>query len=167
MADAKDPKKDKPASTGNNAVLEIFVFFIILAAASAYWKNITISKKIDATSQQTQTTNTSPVPVVVTETHVKASSQVAVTFTTKGFNPISVTVSKGDTVVFNNKSNNSFWPISNDTNQSNLPSLLYPGFDARQPILPGQAYSFTFDKVGTWGYHNQLKQTQTGTVIVK
>ena len=55
------------------------------------------------------------------------------------------------------------WPITNDffTNQ------LYPLFNARKVIPPGGSYSFTFKKIGTWGYYDYLKIYCKGVVTVK
>jgi len=63
-----------------------------------------------------------------------------VKFTDNGFEPSTLTVSSGDTVKFENKSSDDFWPASN----VHPTHLLYPGFDAKKPVLPGDSYSFTF-----------------------
>ena len=43
---------------------------------------------------------------------------------------------------FENESGDDFWPASN----VHPTHLLYPGFDAKKPILDGGSYSFTFTK---------------------
>jgi len=86
-----------------------------------------------------------------------------VTFTGNGFEPSTLTVKAGDTVEFKNESGDDFWPASN----VHPTHLLYPGFDAKKPVLPGDSYSFTFEKKGTWGYHNHLTPDVTGTIVVK
>ena len=37
------------------------------------------------------------------------------------------------------------------------------GFDAKAAM---SSYSFTFSQVGTWGFHNHLRASDTGTIIV-
>jgi plastocyanin len=86
-----------------------------------------------------------------------------VKFTDNGFEPSTLTISSGDTVEFENKSSDDFWPASN----VHPTHLLYPGFDAKKPILPGGSYSFTFTKNGSWGYHNHLEPDVQGTIVVK
>jgi plastocyanin len=86
-----------------------------------------------------------------------------VKFTDNGFEPSTLTVSSGDTVKFENKSSDDFWPASN----VHPTHLLYPGFDAKKPVLPGDSYSFTFTKKGSWGYHNHLEPDVQGTIVVK
>lgn len=86
-----------------------------------------------------------------------------VKFTDNGFEPATLTVSSGDTVKFENDSSDDFWPASN----VHPTHLLYPGFDAKKPVLPGDSYSFTFEKKGKWGYHNHLTPDVQGTIVVK
>jgi plastocyanin len=86
-----------------------------------------------------------------------------VKITDSGFDPSSLTVDAGATVKFENESSDDAWPASNvhPTHQ------LYPGFDAKKPLLPGDSYSFTFTKTGSWGYHNHLEPDVQGTIVVK
>ena len=82
-----------------------------------------------------------------------------VKYTDRGFEPNSVTISKGDTVCWLNQSTQGMHVASNDHPVHDD----YPGFDQ---LGSGGVYSFTFDKTGTWGYHNHLNHTVMGTVIV-
>jgi plastocyanin len=86
-----------------------------------------------------------------------------VKITDNGFEPSTLTINAGDTVKFENKSSDDAWPASNvhPTHQ------LYPGFDAKKPLLPGDSYEFTFTKTGSWGYHNHLEPDVQGTIVVK
>lgn len=86
-----------------------------------------------------------------------------VKITDDGFEPSTLTINAGDTVKFENESSDDAWPASNvhPTHQ------LYPGFDAKKPLLPGASYSFTFTKTGSWGYHNHLEPDVQGTIVVK
>jgi len=80
-----------------------------------------------------------------------------------GFHPQTLTINSGDTVRWENKSSDDAWPASN----VHPTHLLYPGFDAKKPVLPGDSYSFTFTKTGTWGYHNHLEPDVQATIVVK
>jgi plastocyanin len=80
-----------------------------------------------------------------------------------GFHPQTLTIKAGDTVKFENKSSDDAWPASN----VHPTHLLYPGFDAKKPLLPGDTYSFTFTKTGSWGYHNHLEPDIQGTIVVQ
>lgn len=86
-----------------------------------------------------------------------------VTYTNDGFSPATLTINQGDTVKFVNQSNRDFQPASNDHPEHTL----YPGFDAGDEIDPGGSYEFTFERVGTWGYHNHELEGHTGTIVVR
>ena len=79
-----------------------------------------------------------------------------------GFSPATITVPKGTLVVFSNKGSRPHWPASavHPTHE------LLPGFDALRGIAPGESYSFTFTKAGTWKYHDHLNPSRTGSVTV-
>jgi plastocyanin len=80
-----------------------------------------------------------------------------------GFSPSSLTVQSGDTVTFENTSDEDKWPASNvhPTHE------LYPEFDAKNAVLPGESYSFTFERTGSWGYHDHLNPELQGTIVVE
>lgn len=105
-----------------------------------------------------------------------AKTAVTVSFDGKAFSPSTVTVDAGTTVVFRNDSSSPFWPAS-DIHPTHT---LYDGsslaqhckngsssFDSCGGISSGDSYSFTFDKVGSWKYHDHLHARNVGTVIVK
>ena len=62
-----------------------------------------------------------------------------------------------------NRSDSSIWPASafHPTHQ------VYPGFDALKGLGKGESYSFKFDKIGSWKYHNHLNPSVTGIVVVE
>lgn len=86
-----------------------------------------------------------------------------VTQTEDGFTPEKITIKKGDTVIFKTKRNKFFWPAS-DLHPTHL---IYPEFDPKDPIDPKKSWSFKFEKVGTWKYHDHLAPYYTGAIEVK
>lgn len=88
--------------------------------------------------------------------------KVSVTYGASGFVPNTVTVKKGTTVVWTNQSQAGMWVASavHPTHQ------LLPGFDQLKSVSAGGAYEYTFEKVGTWKYHNHVAPADTGTVVV-
>lgn len=79
-----------------------------------------------------------------------------------GFTPGEMTIRVGTAVIFKNTDSEGHWPASNPhPSHTNL-----PGFDSLQPVAPGNTYSYTFMKTGTWGFHDHLNPTLHGTVIV-
>ena len=88
---------------------------------------------------------------------------LTVTFTGGSFTPNSLTIKKGWTVKFVNKGQSSMWVASGPHPMHTN----YPAFDQRASVGSEGSYSFTFDKVGTWKYHNHLNSSQTGTIVVE
>lgn len=78
------------------------------------------------------------------------------------FSPSAVKVKKGGKVTWTNKGARAVWPAS----AFHPTHLLYPGFDALQSLKPGETYSFIFEKVGSWKYHDHLNSGVTGVVEV-
>ena len=106
-----------------------------------------------------------------------------VTYNEEGFSPETVTVSQGDVVQFVNDSTNDMWvasavhptheEYSGTTREEHCAtpaagtSTAVDTDDAFDQCEAGNEYSFTFDQIGSWGYHNHLVPQDTGTVIVQ
>lgn len=86
-----------------------------------------------------------------------------ISFSGTAFSPATLTIKKGDIVVFRNNSDKDFWPAS----AMHPDHLLYPEFDAKQALAPGSKYEFKFLKVGAWGFHDHLTPTAFGKITVQ
>lgn len=107
--------------------------------------------------------NTMPVPGTTgVEEMVVSEEKMVVAYAENGFTPKEVTAKKGTTVTFTNDSSGGMWVASavHPTHQ------LLPGFDQLKSVTKGGTYEYQFVKVGTWKYHNHVKATDFGTVIV-
>lgn len=106
-----------------------------------------------------------------TTTGLATSTGNTVTFTDSGFSPSTLIVKKGDTVTFKNNASNSVWVASNPHPLHNgyptTGGCVSSTFDSCQNIAPGSSWSFTFDIVGSWGYHNHLNPSEGGTIKVQ
>ena len=92
-----------------------------------------------------------------------------------GFSPSTLTIKKGDTVKFVGQGTDSHWPASAVHPIHNK----YPGsglkkcssgeriFDACKGLLGDEEFSFQFDEVGEWKYHDHLNPGLKGTIIVE
>lgn len=78
------------------------------------------------------------------------------------FEPETITTAKGATVEFKNMDSVARWPASN----LHPTHTIYPQFDPRQPVDPGKSWQFTFDKVGSFKYHDHLIPSIRGTILV-
>lgn len=89
-------------------------------------------------------------------------TEATVSYMDSGYNPKTITVKKGTAVTFKNESKTGMWTASgvHPTHQ------LLPGFDALKSSATGGTYTYTFTKTGSWQYHNHVKPTDTGVVVV-
>jgi plastocyanin len=93
-----------------------------------------------------------------------------------GYNPKLLHINKWETVTWVNVGERANWPAS-DVHPSHT---AYPGssrtkcgtaeeegmFDACKGLEKGESFSFTFDKEGEWEYHDHLRATVKGKVVV-
>ena len=94
--------------------------------------------------------------------HEGEDGSAVVHVTDEGFEPRSVEVGAGDTVVFENVGEEAHWPASDDHPTHEV----YPEFDPKGPIEPDAEWSFTFDRPGKWEYHDHMNPYLTGEIAV-
>jgi plastocyanin len=83
-------------------------------------------------------------------------------YTDTGFQPSLLTVRKGDVVTFTNDSNVGMWVASNP----HPTHTDYPELNMHTSVGKDSKFIFTFDKTGTWGYHNHLNQNHQAVIVV-
>lgn len=83
--------------------------------------------------------------------------------TVAGFEPATLSIKKGTRVVFVNEDSKEHWPAS-DIHPTHG---IYPEFDPQKGVEAGQKWSFVFNKVGKWKFHDHLFPERTGVVEVK
>ena len=126
-----------------------------------------------------QAPSTPPVEQAETTTAMDTPlTPVTVMYTDSGFSPVSVRVTQGQTVTWVNQSSHSMWVASaahpthvayGGTAKETHCATDYRGstpFDACAATIANASYSFTFDKIGDWKYHNHANATHFGTVVV-
>jgi len=121
------------------------------------------------TTSTTTTTTTIPQP----------GQPVTITYTSKGFSPSTLSIREGTVVTFVNQSNNPM-EVASDPHPSHT---AYDGttraqhctatgptstsvFDECVGVSAGGKWSFTFTKLGSWGFHNHLAPNMTGSITV-
>ncbi len=83
--------------------------------------------------------------------------------TERGYSPATTTIKRGEAIRFVNATTDAYlWPASNlhPTHE------LYPEFDPREPVGPGEEWEFVFEEAGEWTYHDHLKPRIRGTISV-
>lgn len=131
-----------------------------------------------------QSNNSSQVPSLGEEENMmppiveeQPQSSLMVTYGDEGYSPKELMVKKGETVTFTNESSQPMWTAS-----AIHPShTAYPGtdvkdcgdsmmgmmFDTCAGTPMGSSWTFQFSETGEWGYHNHLRPTHWGKVIVE
>ena len=90
------------------------------------------------------------------------------------YSPSTLEINSGDTVTFVNIDSSSNWPASGahpthtiyPESTGKCPVIGGSDFDACRGLSQGESYSFTFNVVGNWKYHNHRSPGTTGTIIV-
>lgn len=101
------------------------------------------------------------------------SPATVVIYTEQGFTPEIVTIKKGGSVTFRNKSGRDMWVASNPHPthtfypEKSASDCLGSSFDACRGVAAGADWSFAFKSLGRWRYHDHLREDSQGTVIVE
>lgn len=147
-------------------ILIVLVLIILVGGGYFIMKGQNNSQQQSGQSTQTSQQNAQPSTMKSQPSSAATSGSAEgannVSYTESGFQPHSITIKKGQTVTWTNKNSDDLWVASNP----HPTHTDYPGFDELKGMSTGQTYSFTFTKVGNWGYHNHLNPIQMGVVVV-
>lgn len=117
------------------------------------------------TNSSSESTSSTPASTNVNNANPSTEATqtaAAITYGESGFSPAKVTVNSGDSVTIKNTSsqglqfNSNPHPVHTDDTDLNVGT-----------IAPGQSQTFTATKKGTFGFHNHLDPSQTGTIAIK
>lgn len=101
----------------------------------------------------------------------KTELQNLIIYTDKGFSPTTLTVKNGASVVFQNNSQGSMWVASafhpTHTAYPTTGGCIGSTFDSCAGITGSNSWTFQFDNIGSWKYHNHLNPGKFGTIIVE
>jgi plastocyanin len=157
----------------------VTLIIVLIVIAAGYF--LFFAKKTEAPVTNPQTTTGTSTPIENTNTQATTSATapaataktVTVTYNGSAFSPASVSIKKGDSVKFVDASGQGFWVASNPhpvhtgysgtSVSQHCPDTAGTAFDE---CAVGASYTFTFEKVGSWGYHNHLNHSAGGTVVV-
>ncbi|MDP3729233.1 MAG: hypothetical protein Q8R26_00540 [bacterium] len=127
----------------------ILAFVLIILTAIAGFKVVIFLQKGSSPPEIKDSSN----PDKTTPTEKETSNSYTVVFDTEGkFSPVYLKIKKGDTVVWANNGSRNIRPAVGPHPTHDL----YPEFDPKQAVKPGEKFYFTFDRVGIWQYHNHL-----------
>ncbi len=111
--------------------------------------------------------NVASTPVATSQETATASpsakvEEASVTVTANGFAPQTLKIKTGTKVTWTNKSG----ATANVSSDNHPTHLLYPFLNLGS-FDDGSSVNVTFDKAGTFTYHNHLNPSQKGTVVVE
>lgn len=133
----------------NNRLILIIITFLILVGAAVF---------IFYPTNKTTQSKVSPQPPTVAPT----PSIERVTLNQSGFSPSTITIKKGQTVSWINRSgSNATVNSASHPNHTQFPFLNLGEFPKDTTVQT------VFENTGTFTYHNHLNPAQRGTVIVK
>lgn len=100
-------------------------------------------------------------------------SVATITYTDDGFSPATLAMKKGETVRFKNESSGMMWvasaihPTHSLYPEKTSTDCLGSSFDQCRAGGNGEVWEFTFNETGTWKYHNHIRASKTGEVVVE
>ncbi len=156
--------------------LGVIVLVIIIVLGGWYVYAHPMKSQTPSTAAMNMASTTMASSTTPTDGTVPAP--VTVTYTGQGFSPKSVTVAQGQAVTFVNQSSGQMWvasdphPTHSGYDGTSRTTHCAPGYAGAAPfdecaqVASGGSFTFTFDKAGTWGYHNHADDAVKGTVVV-
>ena len=169
----------------NKTSLLIIIALIIVASGVWYYE-----QKQNTPSQNTlEPAATLPQEIAATTTNETASSTAPnpnelplphhVAYTDSGFSPSTLTIKKGETVLWQNQTSKhkNMWVASAmhpthriypETDIAKCGTKNAEGmFDECTGVSVKETWSFTFNETGTWKYHNHLNPSHFGSITVE
>ena len=169
----------------SSSVLWVLVALVVIVGGAFWWmsanpgamsgENTTVnvganSDAAGGTFPEGSTENDTPdTPINTTPT------TAIVTYNGGSFSPQQVTIKRGGTVTWRNSSSGNMWVASaqhpthtvyDGSSRADHCASSYTGPDPFDQCRGGGDYSFTFDKTGTFGYHDHINASAFGSVTV-
>lgn len=138
------------------------ILIIVLAAGGIYLKASKKTFPVSPNNTQSQSTNQESTNSSASPSGSENMSETSIMLTSSGFNPSSVTIKAGTKLVWTNDSGAKA-TVDSDPHpiHTDYPPLNLGSFD------DGNTLELTFDKPGTYHYHNHFNAAQRGTVVVE
>ncbi len=163
----------------NKNVLGIIITVVVLALIGGYFlltsNNQSQTASVDQQPPVDQQTNNPP-PAAEPAPSTQGTTHEVI-YTDSGYSPNEITIKLGETVTWKNESSGGMWTASGmhpthtiysgTSLDEHCPDAQNISFDECTAAQPGQSWSFTFLKKGTWRYHNHVSPSNFGTVIVQ
>ncbi len=140
----------------------IIIVVILLALAGGAFALTQSKDKEPAANTTTQSTKAEPAAAESTASGQSTGEVATITYSDNGFSPFTITVKSGTTVTIKNESSHGLQfdsdphPAHTDDEELNVNS-----------VPEGGSETFVVKRTGTFGYHNHLNPSDTGTIVVE
>lgn len=131
-----------------------------------------------------QSSNNSQTPTLGEEENmmppleVQSQSSPTVVYGDEGYSPKELMIKKGEIVTFKNESSQPMWTASavhpshtaypgTDIKNCGNAMMMDMMFDSCAGVPAREVWKFQFNETGGWGYHNHLKPSDWGKIIVE
>ncbi len=152
------------------------IVLVIVLVGAYWWWSTSQSATPQSASVQSAGSNAPMIPAASAPSQAASSAPMSatVTFNGSGFSPANVTIAQGGTVNWVSSAGN-IWvasdphPTHNGYDGTTQEQHCVPNYTGPAPFdqcIESTTFSFTFNKVGTWGYHDHLDTGARGTVTV-
>jgi plastocyanin len=139
------------------SVILVGLGFVLLGLGIIFYRSFE-SRNLHSNTPLPQVIETTPTPFPQNEAGTK-QEEVVIMFDGIRFSPADVSIKKGTAVHFKNTGTSTMWVAS----AVHPTHGVYPEFDQK---TTSNEYTFIFDKVGNWKYHNHDPFVAGGTVSV-
>ncbi|HEY4496279.1 MAG TPA: hypothetical protein VJC04_02910 [Candidatus Paceibacterota bacterium] len=163
------PEQTPEISSETNKIIPIIIIVAIIALGGYF-----LFKREQPSPTMPQAPEQPAIPELSSQPSAEVTSMTTekvITYTDTGYSPNTLTIKNEEIVTFKNQSVKSMWPASamHPTHQEypTIGGCFGSTFDACKGFLPGESWSFKFDKTGTWKYHDHLNPSNFGTIIVQ
>ncbi len=160
-----------------SSIIAVVVALVVVVAGAWYFTSHPMTQPIVNTTGGTAT----QVPQATSTGDMAAAQSGAplsatITYNGSSFSPANVTIAKGGTVTWVNQGSGSMWVASgvhpthtlyDGTNEQAHCAAGYTGPAPFDQCGNGSNFTFTFDKTGSFQYHNHLNPSANGTVVVQ
>lgn len=159
---------------GKGLIIGIIVAILIVIGLLI---GLTFDRNEASSSEEGRRTDESIRVIAATPTPSPSQSNFhTILITSSGFSPNILEIKQGDSVIFVNELYTQHWPAS-DIHPTHT---VYPGsninkcgtaeepniFDSCKGLNEGESYTFIFDEIGSWNYHDHLRASSKGKIIV-
>lgn len=132
-------------------LIGLILLLVIIIGVSVYF----MTRPTVSTPSNTKT------PTSQSSSDQPSTATMTIVYTNNGFSPVEVTVKKDSTIHISNQSNSPLQFSSADH-----PTHLKNGELNMGTLQSGEEGEIKVTTVGTWGYHNHLRSSDIGTLIV-